>query len=83
MILKAGVARLELRNQALRRTAGKTAAFERRQTCYGIEADLQAVAPFLEQWHGNSTLFRGKFRLGECQKFAGHGLDRGAPIGAP
>ena len=70
-------------DRRLRRTAGKTAAFERRQTCNGFEADLQAVAPFLEQWHGNSTLFRGEFRLRQCQKLTGHGLECGSPIGGP
>ncbi len=30
-------------------------------TCYGLEADLQAVAPFQEQWLENSTLIHGEF----------------------
>ncbi len=48
------------------------------QTCYGGEADLQAVAPFQEQWHGNPTLIRGKFRLRQHEELAGACLHRRA-----
>ena len=44
---------------ALRRTAVRRAALARLQTCYGREPDLQAVAPFKEQWQGNPALVRG------------------------
>ena len=45
----------------IRRIAVRSAAREPRQTCYGIKADLQAVAPFQEQWQGNPRLIHGEF----------------------
>ena len=83
VLRQVGLARLELRSQALRRTAVRSAALEPRQTCYGFEADLQAVAPFQEQWHENSTLIRGKSRLRQRQELAGHGFHRRSSVGRP
>ena len=67
----------------LRRTQVRSPALEPRQTCYGFEAELQAVAPFQEQWHGNSTLIRGKLRRRQRQDFAGRGLHLRTPVGGP
>ena len=65
------------------RTAVRSLALEPRQTCYGAGACLQAVAPFQEQWHGNSTLIRGKFRLRQRQELASHGFHRWTSVGRP
>ena len=57
-------------SRRLRSTAVTRTPREPSQTCYGAEAELQAVAPFQEQWHGNSTLIRGGFRWRQRQELA-------------
>jgi len=66
---------------ALRRIAVTRTPREPSQTGYGAEADLQAVAPVQEQWHGDSTLIWGKFGQRQRQNLADHGFHRRPLIG--
>lgn len=78
--------RCELRPD-LRRTAVRSTALVTRQTCYGIRADLQAVAAFQDQWLGkicvNSRRIREKFGLHQRQELTRYCLDRRPPVRGP